>query len=106
MPIELAINSELRGRLIEAMKQSPDKAREGEVALFGVENNLKRTIGRTRALGDPAFSAMLAKNEAELRAKSARQCRDRRSVARDRRRRHRAARDRRRSAASRARRAT
>ena len=71
LPIELAINSELRGRLIEAMRQSPEKAREGEVALFGVENNLKRTIGRTRALGDPAFYAMLAKSEAELRAKSA-----------------------------------
>ena len=71
LPIDLAINSELRGRLIEAMGQSPDKAREGEVALFGIENNLKRTIGRTRALGDPAFAAMLAKNEAELRARSA-----------------------------------
>jgi hypothetical protein len=71
LPIELAINSELRGRLIETMRQSPDKAREGEVALFGVENNLKRTIGRTRALGDPAFYAMLAKNEAQLRAASA-----------------------------------
>ena len=71
LPIELAINSELRGRLIEAMRQNPDKAREGEVALFGVENNLKRTIGRTRALGDPAFYAMLAKSEAELRARSA-----------------------------------
>ena len=70
LPIELAINSELRGRLIEAMGQSSDKAREGEVALFGVENNLKRTIGRTRALGDPAFSFMLAQSEAELRAKS------------------------------------
>ncbi|MDQ3079798.1 MAG: S46 family peptidase, partial [Pseudomonadota bacterium] len=71
LPIELAINSELRGRLIEAMRQSSDKAREGEVALFGVENNLKRTIGRTRALGDPAFYAMLATNEAALRAASA-----------------------------------
>ena len=71
LPTELAINSELRGRLIEAMGQSAEKAREGEVALFGVENNLKRTIGRTRALGDPAFSAMLARNEAALRAASA-----------------------------------
>ena len=71
LPIELAINSELRGRLIEAMGQNPAKAREGEVALFSVENNLKRTIGRTRALGDPAFTAMLAKNEAELRSRSA-----------------------------------
>ena len=71
LPTELAIYSELRGRLIEAMAQSPDKAREGEVALFGIENNLKRTIGRTRALGDPAFAVMLARNEAALRAKSA-----------------------------------
>ncbi len=71
LPTELAINSELRGRLIEAMRQSPDKAREGEVALFSVENNLKRTIGRTRALGDPAFYAMLSKSEAELRSRSA-----------------------------------
>ena len=71
LPIELATNSELRGRLIEAMAQSPDKAREGEVALFGVENNLKRTIGRTRALGDPKFSAMLAANEAQVRARNA-----------------------------------
>ena len=71
LPIELAINSELRGRLIEAMAQSADKEREGDVALFGVENNLKRTIGRTRALGDPAFFAMLAASEAALRATSA-----------------------------------
>jgi hypothetical protein len=70
LPIELATNSELRGRLIEAMQQSPDKAREGEVALYSVENNLKRTIGRTRALGNPEFNAMLAKNEANLIAKS------------------------------------
>jgi hypothetical protein len=70
LPIDLATNSELRGRLIQAMQESPDKAREGEVALYSVENNLKRTIGRTKALGDPAFNAMLAKNEAELRAKS------------------------------------
>ncbi|MCY7339742.1 MAG: S46 family peptidase [Sphingomonas bacterium] len=71
LPIELAINSELRGRLIQAMANNPDRAREGEVTLFGIENNLKRTIGRTRALGDQAFSAMLAKSETELRAKSA-----------------------------------
>ncbi len=71
LPITLASLSELRGRLISAMRQNPDKAREGEQALNGIENDLKRAIGRTRALGDPRFSAMLAANEAALRAKSA-----------------------------------
>ena len=70
LPLTLATQSELRGRLIAAMKQSPERAREGETTLYGVENNLKRTIGRTKALGDPAFNAMLARNEAELRARS------------------------------------
>ena len=70
LPITLATLSELRGRLIAAMKQSPDHAREGEQALNGVENNLKRAIGRTKALGNPQFNAMLAAREAELRAKS------------------------------------
>ncbi|MEO5773500.1 MAG: S46 family peptidase [Sphingomicrobium sp.] len=70
LPVTLATQSELRGRLISAMKQSADRQREGETTLYSVENNLKRTIGRTRALGDPAFNAMLARNEAELRARS------------------------------------
>jgi hypothetical protein len=71
LPITLATQAELRGRLITAMKQSPERAREGEQALNGLENNFKRAIGRTKALGDPAFSASLAANEAALRAKSA-----------------------------------
>ena len=70
LPITLATLSELRGRLIAAMSQSPDHAREGEQALNGVENNLKRAIGRTKALGSPQFNAMLAANEAALKAKS------------------------------------
>ena len=71
LPITLATLSELRGRLISEMRQSPDKAREGEQTLNGVENHLKRANGRTRALGDPKFNAMLAAKEAALRAKSA-----------------------------------
>ncbi|MDQ3077361.1 MAG: S46 family peptidase [Pseudomonadota bacterium] len=71
LPITLATQSELRGRLISAMKVSPDRAREGEGALNGLENNLKRSIGRTKALGDPAFYAQLAANETALKAKSA-----------------------------------
>ena len=71
LPITLATQAELRGRLIAAMKGSPSRTREGEQALNGLENNFKRAIGRTKALGDPAFNAMLARNEAELRARSA-----------------------------------
>jgi V8-like Glu-specific endopeptidase len=70
LPITIAIQSELRGRLIAAMKGSAERTREGEQALNGIENNFKRAIGRSKALGDPAFFAMLAKNEAALRAKS------------------------------------
>ena len=71
LPITLATLSELRGRLISAMRQSPDHAREGEQTLNSTENNLKRAIGRTRALGNPSFNAMLAANEAALMARSA-----------------------------------
>jgi hypothetical protein len=71
LPITMATQAELRGRLIAAMKGNPDRTREGEQTLYGIENNFKRTIGRTKALGDPAFNAMLATNEADLRARSA-----------------------------------
>ncbi|WP_133365610.1 S46 family peptidase [Qipengyuania sediminis] len=71
LPTTLAIQSELRGRLIRAMDKSPEKAREAIDTLNGLENSLKVTIGRTRALNDPAFTRTLAEREAELRAKSA-----------------------------------
>ena len=71
LPITLATYSELRGRLIAAMDTSPDRAREAAETLGGVENSLKVFIGRTKALGDPAFTGKLAAAEAELKAKSA-----------------------------------
>ena len=70
LPIELATHSELRGRLISAMKQSAEHAREGKQTLYSIENNLKRTIGRTRALADPSFNAQLQAREADLKAKA------------------------------------
>ena len=70
-PINVAVFSELRGRLISAMEQSPVKAREGKEELDGVENSLKVYIGRVKALGDPAFMGRLAAAEAELKAKNA-----------------------------------
>ncbi len=71
LPITLATMSELRGRLIRAMQESPQKEREGNDTLNGVENSLKVFIGRTKALGDPAFTGKLAAAEADLKARSA-----------------------------------
>jgi hypothetical protein len=71
LPITLSIYSELRGRLIAAMDQSPARAREAKETLGGIENSLKVFIGRTKALGDPAFVARLAAAEADLKTKAA-----------------------------------
>lgn len=71
LPITLATTSELRGRLIRAMDESPEKAREGIDTLNGIENSLKVFIGRTKALGDPAFTKKLADAQAALQTKSA-----------------------------------
>jgi hypothetical protein len=71
LPITVTTYSELRGRLINAMESSPEKAREGHQELEGIENSLKVYIGRVKALNDPAFTGKLAAAEAELRSKSA-----------------------------------
>jgi hypothetical protein len=71
LPITLTTFSELRGRLIAAMDQSPARKREAAETLTGIENSLKVFIGRTNALNDPAFVARLAAAEADLRAKAA-----------------------------------
>ena len=70
VPTSLTTLSELRGRLIAAMEQSPQRAREGKETLDGVENSLKVYIGRMKALDDPAFMATLAASEAKLKASS------------------------------------
>lgn len=71
LPVTLTTLSELRGRLITAMDESPEKERQGLDTLNGVENGLKVYIGRTKALNDPDFTAQLAEAEAELRQRSA-----------------------------------
>jgi len=71
LPITLATSSELRGRLIRAMQESPAHEREGLDTLNGIENSLKVYIGRTKALNDPSFTGRLAAAEADLKAKSA-----------------------------------
>ena len=70
LPITVATLSELRGRLISKMQESPEKYREGIDELNGIENSLKVFIGRTKALNDPTFTRTLAENEADLRARS------------------------------------
>ena len=70
VPASLTTLSELRGRLIAAMEQSPQRAREGKETLDGVENSLKVYIGRMKALDDPAFMAGLARQEAQLKART------------------------------------
>ena len=71
LPVLVATISELRGRLIAAMDQSPERMREGTDTLSSIENTLKVQLGRTRALGDPAFTDRLAQAEGELRQMSA-----------------------------------
>ena len=70
LPILLATQSELRGRLLTAIGNDPERQREGNDKLYSVENNLKRHIGRTKALNDPAFFGRIAANERDLKAKS------------------------------------
>jgi hypothetical protein len=70
-PMNVATTSELRGRLLSAMAQSPARYREGKDELDGVENRLKVYIGRVKAFNDAAFMERLAARETELRAKSA-----------------------------------
>ena len=70
LPIQLATYSELRGRLIRAMKESAEKEQEGKPLLYGLENELKRVRGRTQALLDPSFNAILETREADLKARA------------------------------------
>ena len=69
-PMDALLFSELRGRFIAAMAQSPQRAREGKEDLDGIENSLKVYIGRVKALNDPALSAKMVAAEADLRSRS------------------------------------
>ena len=71
LPIRVTTLSELRGRMIAAMSESPERKREGQETLFGIENSLKVFIGQVKALGDPAFTGRLAAAEADLKRRSA-----------------------------------
>ena len=70
-PMNVILYSELRGRLISAMQQSPARFREGKDELDSIENALKVYLGRLRSFNDPSFMGKLAAAEADLRGKSA-----------------------------------
>ena len=71
LPSTEILFSELRGRLIAAMADSPEKARTGADSLFGIENSFKAYYGMYRSLLDPQFAGRLALAESQLRAKVA-----------------------------------
>ncbi len=71
LPVTVTTLSELRGRLIAKMQESPEKYREGLDQLNGIENSLKVFIGRVKALSDPAFVKKLTDGETDLRSRSA-----------------------------------
>ncbi|PWQ83187.1 peptidase, partial [Stenotrophomonas maltophilia] len=68
--------SEMRGRLIAASEQSPERRREAADTLFGIENSYKVYWGQARALDDAGFAGKLAANEADLKAKAGKQLGD------------------------------
>ncbi|PCG14394.1 MULTISPECIES: S46 family peptidase [Sphingomonas] len=70
LPLMTTLLSEMRGRLIAASEQSPDRRREAADTLFGIENSYKVYWGQARALDDAGFAGKLKANEADLKAKA------------------------------------
>lgn len=70
LPMRVALLSEYRGRLISMREESATQAREGLETLNGIENSYKVYWGQQKALNDDAFTAKLATNERDLRAKA------------------------------------
>ncbi len=70
LPRRLLQLAEYRGRLIEAMRGSEERTREGGSRLFGVENAFKALNGRMQALNNAEFAAQLDAAEAALKERS------------------------------------
>ncbi|MFO0594455.1 MAG: S46 family peptidase [Myxococcaceae bacterium] len=69
-PWSIASNAELRGRLDEWMKQSPERERLAKSRLRAIENGLKAIKGRREALVAPGFLEKKRADEEALRAKA------------------------------------
>ncbi len=70
VPVAIAQFSELRGRLIRFIEESPDHARMADEPLNDLENDLKVYRGRLEALNDGEAMAAKRAEEAGLRAKA------------------------------------
>lgn len=72
LPETLLLDSELRGRLIRFSEESAEHSRIANDELFGTENSYKAFRGEEEALVDPALIAASRKNDADLKARVAR----------------------------------
>ena len=70
-PETLLLNAELRGRLIQFMKESPEHARIATGELFFMENNIKRQRGQLKALLEPEFFEGRRQAETDFRTRVA-----------------------------------
>ncbi len=71
MPLQQQLQSELRGRLIQFMAQSPENAFQAQSTLYGIENTYKRSYGRQQALIDERFMAGRTQAEQDFRRRVA-----------------------------------
>ncbi|HEY0116409.1 MAG TPA: S46 family peptidase [Allosphingosinicella sp.] len=71
MPLQQQLQSELRGRLIQFMAQSPQNAFQAQSTLYSLENGYKRSYGRQQALIDARFMAGRTRAETEFRQRVA-----------------------------------
>src|SRR6185312_9098187 len=71
LPEILILYSELRGRLLRFTEESAEHTRIGNDLLFGIENSYKAYRGEEKALVDPALIAAKRKQDADLKARVA-----------------------------------
>jgi hypothetical protein len=71
LPETLILFSELRGRLLRFTAESAEHARIADDLLFGIENSFKAYRGEEKALVDPALIAAKRKQDADLKARVA-----------------------------------
>ena len=71
LPVAQLQRAELRGRMVEFARGSPENKRIVGEPLFSLENSFKVYYGRQLALNDAAFMAAKRAEEAELRARVA-----------------------------------
>ena len=71
LPETLILFSEFRGRLLRFTEESAEHARIADDLLFGIENSFKAYRGEEKALVDPALIAAAHKNDADLKARVA-----------------------------------